>query len=107
LEFSADADECSPRAEGFNGAFGLMFPTNLPRPTCILECEQFCSSLKTHRRRSSISAAFRFAFFHAALSHERNRDLLVALRQSADNDVLNILERMSGIADKVSVYEIS
>jgi hypothetical protein len=31
----------------------------------------------------------------------------VVLPQSADNDVLNILERMSGIADKVSVYEIS
>jgi hypothetical protein len=31
----------------------------------------------------------------------------VALRQSATTDVVDMLERMSGIADKVSVYEIS
>jgi hypothetical protein len=36
-------------------------------------CEQFCSGLKTCRRHSSIfSVGFPFAFFHAALPHERS-----------------------------------
>ena len=32
--------------------------------------------------------------------------LFVVLRQSTDDVVVDMLERMSGIADKVSVYEI-